>query len=328
MWQIKGFEPFAQCNHKYGYITADGQGRILAVTWKERFSGIATRCYYPDAEDYSTHPELGNPESLKVMDWIKDRDGVVARLLDVKVGEVKGIFNAFIYTIFGCNVYSRGNFQLAFDRPYYSSLKTTENTKRTRFTIGDASIVLAYVKNKCDVYAAFEEVTGLKVDNLNRKAIAKNRINKALRSEQGRMLLMATMREYLQQQGITPEVFAQRLLDSVPDKIMNKTQLEMWELIGLLSPDVRKELLEAKGEEVPENGDGKYLLPGTKDAKEASYEDVCQICNGTRKYKAQVRFSEESEETREVELDCPVCMAKNANKQLSEVSQASVAMRL
>lgn len=289
MWQVVGFAPNELRTTLAGEVTADEQGRIKTVKFATRFNKRTAHVYYPGDDGYSERLGLVIDPAIDPVEvgcWIKGDSGEICEILDIKIGIHRGAINILGYTVFGCNNFQgRKPPKLAINRTRYSSLATAKTNGTVKFTRSNRELLLAYVNTNFDPFAAYEMATGRKIQTMETKGYAKFKIKQALKSKDAQTFLMGTIREHLQKQGISPEVWAQKLLDSVPDQITTKTQLEMWELIGLLTPDVRREIMLAKGED---SGDGQAFLIPTEEPKqvtEATFKDVCDICNGTGKVK-------------------------------------------
>jgi hypothetical protein len=301
MWQIRDFKPFEERDTNYGKTYADAQGRLYKIDFTKRFAGKTSRCYYPGDSEYDRF--LAEVIDVKLQDpeaglWIKSIEGIVAELLQVTHGKSKkSTRRVFIgSTIFGMNCFNYPP-TLFVDRVSFWRLGNVDSKTRGRITGSIKELLLCYVKCNFDTHRAWEMYSGHPL-KLGSKYYARYRIKEILKSPEAMKFFMATVADELKRLGVSPEVWAKKMVESVPGLIENEVQRKIWEQLGYLNPEIRRELTVASGEAPDNPNDGKFTLPPAKDAE---FKDVCSLCNGTKIYTAK------TPDGQEVQAICPQC---------------------
>ena len=316
MWKVGGFDPNSkEIDAGVGFVSSDGQGRLKTCRFKEKFGGVTATAYYQDDFEYIIQlaklKHLEDKECPLVGDWIQGRHGEIAQVLGSNVMVSRGHYNYLVYTIFGVNNFAYPPIEMFIDKMAYGSLATSKTMGIKRFSKTKEEIIGAYVLNNFDPYAAFEVAYGKKIETLNQKSRAKQVVKQAIASKTGSRFLLETIRERLLKSGIDGGMWVKKLIESVPGPITNETERKIWEMVGMLEPSVRKQILESRGE--IDNPTAPFQVPSGQE--QIAQFTECDVCHGTKEIIAT--------STRGIKFkaQCPKCCDAVPESRVSETTQ-------
>jgi hypothetical protein len=302
-------------------IYADAKGRLkhIDVVGEPRrvngestvisFAGKDVTAYYDDDEIKCPYPVVDSeeyPRSFKEGEWVHFADGVtcqIIKLYNALIPMKSGVPRAqvIIKTMFGSNlVFAKNPLKILYDRERLGAVQKSSIAKN-KITSRQLLLVARYIEADFDVNKTFLLHYKKPFENSN---IQKYNFLAAIRtvmlSDQGRKYFADIFCRRFKVE-MTYEEWRQKLEKSIPEIISKPIHLEMHMVLGKLSPEVRKKLLEAEGGK-EEESKGSFALPtaGTE-SKDAEYTDVCNICQGTKIVKTTTTSG------MEVEVECPAC---------------------
>lgn len=210
--------------------------QIVTVT-KEKFKG-----------DYNVY-QLGEPDcpesvsptgDLKVGEWIKDDNGLVAQVLKVEVMRPQSTVMA--WTCFGADVVAamtrNGWLKRATDfkrpRRNFDSLSKFAKHKLTMMDKVFLRALLIYPDPK----DAYEAVYHRKIETFSQKNNLSYKISILIKLPVAKDHLMATVKELLRERGADlPEFYVNKILNSIPDIIDKPVHLEMMKMLAASTGD-------------------------------------------------------------------------------------------
>ena len=345
-WKVKGFQPNEVVSHGSLIITADAKGRLKHIdvvanprrlngdSTLHTFAGKDITAYYDDDNDCPIPKDQivdsdEYPRMFKVGDWVHFADGVTCQILvrsDTEIPSKKtGIprIQSIIKTMFGSNfIATSAPMLVLYDRERLGAMRRTIINQK-KLTARQLCLVARYIEADFDIPKTFllhhkkpmESVEAQKYTFLTQLRIA-------LLSDDGRKYFAEIFsRRFKVEQ--TYEEWRNKIEKSIPETITKPIHLEMHMILGKLSPEVRQKLLEAEGGKEDDNKGG-FALPATgSDARDAEYQDVCNICQGTKKIKTTAVVNGTP---MEVEVECPSCKVNGSP--VSEVQPQVLKLRV
>ena len=270
------------------------------------------------------------PRVFKEGDWVHFSDGVTCQILKLytvpRPRKSDGLINnrPIIKTMFGTNmVPEKMPMIVLYDRERYGEIGRSMINKR-KLTYNNTHLIAQFIEADFDfkkTYVLHYKEHPESWDAQKYHFIVK--LKDMLATDEGRKLFAEIFCRRFKM-DLSFEDWRRKIEASIPETLTKQFHLDMWLLLGKLSPEVRKKLMEAEGAKEPGEEGGGFLPPQTEGSiKDAEYQDVCKVCSGTKVFKTTARV-----DGREVEIEVPCPACKDGDTQLPQVQKRTIGLRV
>ena len=343
-WKVSGFQPNEVVERGGILITADAKGRLkhIDVVGESRrsngettiptFEGKDVTAYYDDDNDCPIPNVIDSeeyPRSFQEGDWVHFQDGVTCQIIKKysyivpakKEGSPR--YQTIIKTMFGSNtVFAEAPLKVLYDRERLGALRRNSINQK-KLTSRQLCLIARYIEADFDIPKTFllHHKKPMESAEAQKYAFLVG-LRMALLSDQGRKYFAEIFCRRFKVE-MTYEEWRQKIEKSIPETLTKQFHLDMHMILGKLSPEVRKKLLEAEGGKEDETQGG-FALPATgTESKDAEYSDVCKVCGDTKKIETTAVVNGTP---MEVEVECPAC--KTSGNSLPEVQEGTLKLRV